>query len=521
MRSAERRKKNLTRVGGCGTIPTALAVQKANDKIETDGPAVKIRILPLIFFFSLNPVVTTAAMDRLVLISPHPDGVQNEFEAAFRSHYVRLTGREIVLEWLDVGGGTSSILRYIKSEFRRAPAGVGIDIFFGGGMDPFMELADMGLFSAHRLPDALLNRLPRKIGGVPLYDPGYRWYGATLAGFGIVFNRAVLELLDLPLPRTWADLGDPRLFSWVGSGDPRSSGSVHMAYELILQAYGWERGWEVITTLGANVRNFASGGAQAPKDVAAGEVAYGLSIDFYAWAQVSQVGAEYIGFTMPDNLTIVNPDGMAILKGAPNPHAARIFVEFVMSDAGQKLWFLKKGVPGGPVETALNRFTVLPDLYLRYPDEAAVSLNPFEWTSDLVYDSERASARWRVLNDLIGAMVIDSHEQLQGAWKTAIEQGMTPGIVRRLSAVPLSEEACIRLGARWRDSELRNKTLASWTRFARDKYGDAPPPVQTRLLDWVTLLFPLGLAVAMVFHLSNVSPLTVLRAASFSRRRAS
>jgi hypothetical protein len=148
-------------------------------------------------------------------------------------------------------------------------------------------------------------------------------------------------------------------------------------------------------------------------------------------------------------------------------------------------------------------------------------LNPFEWTSDLVYDSERASARWRVLNDLIGAMVIDSHEQLQGAWKTAIEQGMTPGIVRRLSAVPLSEEACIRLGARWRDSELRNKTLASWTRFARDKYGDAPPPVQTRLLDWVTLLFPLGLAVAMVFHLSNVSPLTVLRAASFSRRRAS
>lgn len=481
----------------------------------------KIRILTLIFFCTLNPVITTAATDRLVLISPHPDGVQNEFEAAFRSHYARLTGREIVLEWLDVGGGTSSILRYIKSEFNRAPAGVGIDIFFGGGMDPFMELADMGLFSAHCLPDELMDRLPRRIGGVPLYDPGCRWYGATLAGFGIVFNRAVLELLDLPLPRTWADLGDPGLFSWVGSGDPRSSGSVHMAYELILQAYGWERGWEVITTLGANVRNFASGGAQAPKDVAAGEVAYGLSIDFYAWAQVSQVGADNIGFTMPDNLTIVNPDGLAILKGAPNLHAARIFVEFVMSDAGQKLWFLKKGIPGGPAETALNRFTVLPDLYRRYTNEAAVSLNPFEWTSDLVYDSEMASARWRVLNDLIGAMVIDSHEQLRGAWKTAIGQGITPGVVRRLSAVPVSEEACVRLGARWRDSELRNKTLASWTEFARDKYGEAPQPFQTRLLDWVTLLFPLGLAVAMVLHLSNVSPRKVLRGSSFSRRRAS
>ena len=471
----------------------------------------KFRILPLICLCALNPVSTPAVTDRLVLISPHPDGVQNEFETAFKSHYSRLTGREIILEWLDVGGGTSSILRYIKSEFNRAPGGIGIDIFFGGGMDPFMELADMGLCSAHRLPDDLLDRLPQKIGGVPLYDPDFRWYGATLAGFGIVYNRAVLKLVNLPVPRTWADLGDPRLFSWVGSGDPRSSGSVHMAYELMLQAYGWERGWEVITTLGANVRNFAFGGSQAPKDVAAGEVAYSLSIDFYAWAQVSQVGEEYIGFTMPDNLTIVNPDGVAILKGAPNLTAARKFVEFVMSNAGQKIWFLKKGVSGGPVETALNRFTVLPDLYRRYSEEAAVSLNPFEWTSDLVYDSEKASARWRVLNDLIGVMLIDSHLQLQNAWKMAIREGITPERVRRLSAVPVSEEACARLGARWRDSELRNKTLASWTDFARNKYGHTHSPFQTHLLDWLTLLFPLGLAGAIVLYLGKISPRTLRR----------
>ena len=465
----------------------------------------KLRIPALFCFCMLIPVATPAATDRLVLISPHPDGVQNEFETAFKSHYFGLTGREVVLEWLDVGGGTSSILRYVKSEFRRAPDGIGIDVFFGGGMDPFMEIADMGLCSAHRLPEALLDRLPRRIGGIPLYDPDYRWYGATLAGFGIVYNRAVLDLVNLPAPRTWADLGDPKLFSWVGSGDPRSSGSVHMAYELILQAYGWERGWEVITTLGANVRNFTSGGSQAPKDVAAGEVAYGLSIDFYAWAQASQVGEDYIGFTMPDNLTIVNPDGVAILKGASNLRAARSFVEFVMSDSGQKLWFLKKGVSGGPLETALNRFTVLPDLYRRNRGKAAVALNPFEWTSDLVYDSEKASTRWRVLNDLIGVMVIDSHQQLQDAWEKAITDGITPERVRRIAKVPVSEEGCGRLGARWRDAELRNRTLASWTEFARNKYGVSQPPFRRRLLDRLTLLFPLGLAGAMVIYLAKTS----------------
>jgi ABC-type Fe3+ transport system substrate-binding protein len=445
-----------------------------------------------------------AGADQLVLMSPHPDGVQNEFEAAFIRHYREQTGKAVSLEWLDPGGGTSTLLRYIKSEFRRSPDGIGIDVFFGGGLDPYMELAEMGLFAAHRIPQEVLARLPARIGGVPLHDADYRWYGATLAGFGIVYNKRVLDILNLPVPESWADLGDPALYSWVGSGDPRSSGSVHMAYELILQAYGWERGWEVITSLGANVRNFASGGSQAPKDVAVGEVAYGLSIDFYAWAQMARVGREFIGFTMPDNLTIVNPDGMAILKGAPNPSVAATFVDFVMSDAGQKLWFLRKGAPGGPTRTQLNRFTVLPDLYGRFREDAAVDLNPFTWQSDLVYDSERASARWSVLNDLIGAMVIDSHLPLQRAWRDLSGDGLTQAELRRLSAVPVSEAACQTLGRRWRDPELRSRTQAEWTAFVRRKYGEYRRPMALRVLNAFTLLFPLGIAGAMVVYLWRV-----------------
>ena len=456
----------------------------------------------LLALFTLYPV--RAAGDRLVLMSPHPDGVQNEFEAAFKRHYRQETGREVSVEWLDIGG-TSAILRYIKSEFRRMPGGIEIDLFFGGGIDPYMELVELGLCTPYRLPDELIGRLPKVIGGVPLYDPEFRWYGATLSGFGIVYNRKVLEMLDLPVPETWADLGDPKLFSWVGSGDPRGSGSVHMAYELILQAYGWERGWDVITTLGANVRNFGSGGAQAPKDVAVGEVAYGLSIDFYAWAQVARVGKAYVGFTMPDNLTIVNPDGLAILKGAPNLEVAQAFVQFVMSDAGQKLWFLKKGAPGGPVATQLNRFTVLPDLYDRFLQDAAVTLNPFQWSSTLVYNSKVGSARWSVLNDLVGVLVIDSHARLRQAWKRAMEGGVTPEEIRRLSAPPISEAACLRLGGQWRDAELRSRTLADWTAFARKKYGEPHRSPTLWALDLLTIGFPVGIAGAMVCHLLGIS----------------
>ncbi|MDP6777515.1 MAG: extracellular solute-binding protein, partial [Candidatus Latescibacteria bacterium] len=242
------------------------------------------------------------------------------------------------------------------------------------------------------------------------------------------------------------------------------------------------------------------GGAQAPKDVAMGEVAYGLSIDFYAWAQVAEVGEAFVGFTMPDNLTIVNPDALAIVKGAPNPDVARAFVRFAMSEPGQKLWFLKQGAPGGPVKSQLNRFTVIPDLYTRHRETAAVALNPFDWTSDLVYDSDLGSTRRSVLNDLIGVLIIDSHNQLQLAWERARAGGVTQEEVRRLSAVPITLEECLKLASSWRDAALRNRRLAEWTAFTRDKYGDPEEHPATRVLDFLTLFFPFGIAGAMVLY---------------------
>ena len=443
----------------------------------------------------------THAQDKLVLVSPHSDEIQNEFSGAFEAFYETTTGRNVSLEWLDVGGGTSSILRYIKGEFGRTPEGIQIDLFFGGGLDPYTELAEGGILQPYRLPDEILSAIAPTIGGIPVYDPAFRWYGATLAGFGIVYNKRVLEMLDFRVPRSWEELGDPRYATWVGSGDPRFSGSVHMAYELILQAYGWERGWDVITTMGANVRNFSSSGSQAPKDVAVGEVAFGLAIDFYAWAQVAEVGEQFVGFTMPDNMTIVNPDGLGILKGAPNLEVARAFVSFVMSERGQKLWFLKKGADGGPVQRQLNRFTVLPGLYGRHREDAAVTMNPFEWRSDLVYDSAKASARWSILNDVIGAFVIDSHDRLRYAWGKAQEGGLTPDEVRELSVMPLSEKAALELGTVWRkDQQLRVEKLAEWTSFAREKYGE-PDDTLATLFDWLTFAFPAGIAVGTVFML--------------------
>ncbi len=414
---------------------------------------------------------SVSAQDRLVIVSPHWEGIRYEFSRGFEAFYREESGRGVELEWMDVGG-TSEIIRFIKSEFTGKPEGIGIDMMFGGGSDPFVELAHLGLLAPYRLPDDQLDELPVEAGGYPIYDAGHRWYGATMAGFGIMYNKRVAQLLELPVPETWEDLADPGLYSWVGAADPRKSGSAHVPFEIILQVYGWERGWRIITALGANARGFANSGSQVPKDVTSGEVAYGMAIDFYAWAQINAVGPEMIGYTMPDNLTILNPDGISILKGAPNMTVAQSFLRYVLSEAGQRLWMQKPGTPGGPEQFQLNRFTVLPRLYQRIdPAHTSVTFNPFAWKSSFVYDAEKGAARRHIVDDMIGVFVIDAHAALQRTWRRAIERGEVERLLPALGAVPVKEEESLVLGDRWRDQAFRNRTLLSWSRLAAEKYG--------------------------------------------------
>ena len=408
---------------------------------------------------------------KLVIISPHWEGIRVEFARAFSEWTMRQFGYECDCEWLDVGG-TSDAIRYVRSEFSRSPAGIGIDIFFGGGIDPYMQFTREGLLSPCPVPDEILAPIPRTFAGIEVYDAEHRWFGAALSGFGIVYNKKVCRILGVPEPATWSDLARPEYFTWVGSGDPRSSGSIHMAYEIIVQAYGWEQGWANIVKMCGNTRNFSRAAAEVPKDTAMGEIACGTAIDVYGWRQVAEVGTSRMGFRLPEGVTVINPDGIGVLKGAPNKEVAEKFVEFVMSEAGQKLWMLKKGAPGGPKQFELDRMPVIPGLAARYGDQAAISYDPYKWKSGFTYDPEKGSLRWNILNDLLGAVLIDTHIELAAAWKAV--KGLPPDneLVRELLKPPVSEEELLKLAAgQWKDAEFCARTRARWANEAKLRYA--------------------------------------------------
>jgi ABC-type thiamine transport system substrate-binding protein len=173
-------------------------------------------------------------------------------------------------------------------------------------------------------------------------------------------------------------------------------------------------------------------------------------------------------------VTVLNPDGIAILKGAPNLSAAELFVEFVMSGAGQRLLMAPIGAPGGPRQFRIARMAVMPAVYDEMGSQTLVQVNPFKMRAAIRYDSAKAAVRWKLLNDLIGALIVENHEPLKDAWRAVAECDATTraALTRKLAAMPLTEEEALDLARqKWKDPVARNRTLLEWSAFAREKYA--------------------------------------------------
>lgn len=415
---------------------------------------------------------TSASMAaEVVVLSPHSADIRRESGRAFSEWHRARYGVGVEVRWRDCGGGTSQILRFIRSEYAARPAGIGVDVLYGGGVDPFLELKASKLLQAWSPPASALQGVPGAIGGVPMYDPDRTWFGAALSGFGILSNRRVCSLLGLEEPDDWTDLADPRFGGWVGLADPRQSGTALAAFEIILQAYGFERGWGIIAAICGNTRSFFHTAAMPPKECAVGEVACAMSVDIYGWSSVARLGAQNMTFILPEGLTVINPDGIAILSGAPHPDLASRFLEFVLSRPGQLLWMLPRGAPGGARDADINRMSVMPDLYGELAGVTPVRVNPFRQRHDLIYDPAKGTARREILAGLLGAVFIDLHPLVRRAWVAIQESPRRADLEREFCDPMVAEGELFRLAtADWRDRGARQVLINRWQREAGTRW---------------------------------------------------
>jgi ABC-type Fe3+ transport system substrate-binding protein len=416
------------------------------------------------------------AQDELVVISPHPDEVKDETARAFTAWHQQHYGKPVTIRWREAGGGTNQINRYLLAEFK-SNASPGLDVLYGGGIDPFITMEQANLLTPYDPPADILAAIPAQLNGTNIIDPKHEWFGTALSGFGILTNQRVREAAGLPEVHTWSDLTDPRLQGWISASDPRASGSALVIYEIILQAYGWDKGWAVLTEMSGNIRNFLSSAAASVVEVGAGDAAYGVAIDQYGQAQVAYYGKENVTFTLPEGQTVITPDCVAILKNAPHLELAQHFVEFVLSRDGQLLWMAPRGAPGGAVKYRINRMSVLPALYTELPD-SPITTNPFALHSNFAYSGALSAKRHAILAPLIAAYMIDTHDWLVKAWEAVnspaahkLAEDGQGRLTAQLTAPPMSLDELLRISdTDWKDPVKRSALINQWQEQAIARY---------------------------------------------------
>lgn len=412
--------------------------------------------------------------------------LRSEFTAAFERHWTRDLKREWTPLVASAYGNGKVIVpkeagakltpeQEARKAFLDSKIGIRIDLFFGGGSFDFEQQARAGTLVSsdgkHGLGPLMARHadwftddaIPQSTGGEPFYDREQRWVGNCLSTMGIVFNRDVLKRLGIGNePSQWADLADPRYAGQIALSDPNKSGTVTKALEQIIQqqmqlaieevraewrkdprAYrggerevtekgvsiGWERGMQLIQKICANARYFTDAATKIPLEVAQGDAAAGMCIDFYGRSFEEQLrkpdGSTRVGFIAPKGGSSFGVDPVGMLRGAPEPAVAEAFMEFVLSDEGQKLWNYRVGSKGGPVQDALRRLPVRRDFYTdanraQMTDAAA---QPFEDAKAFTYHPEWTASLFNVIRFVVKVMCIDVHDEQKRAWRLLRQYG--------------------------------------------------------------------------------------------------
>jgi iron(III) transport system substrate-binding protein len=385
--------------------------------------------------------------------------LEGEYATAFENHWTRRLRRPWGIE-IQAGfqngrlpADAPPVVREARATFLQSDVSCGIDVFFGGGtydLDKQAEagrIVDSGLRQLHPewFTDAVI---PRQFGGEDYWHADGLWFGTVLSSYGILFNRDSLRRLGFTRePTGWSDLADPRFEREIGLADPTKSGSVAKAFENILQQQmqrrlgvatgpdaearavreGWRDGLRTIQLIGANARYFTDSSQKPPIDVAAGNCAAGLCIDFYGRQQQEAVrrrdASDRVGYVSPPGGSVNSVDPIALLRGAPHRNVAVQFIEYALSLEGQKLWNFKPGTPGGPQRFVLRRMPVRRDFYAHAEWKAWRSDpedNPFNDPDPLIYRARWTGDIFREMAFVIRVMCQDTHGELASAWRAII-----------------------------------------------------------------------------------------------------
>lgn len=155
--------------------------------------------------------------------------------------------------------------------------------------------------------------------------PHREWVTTRFNLFVAAYNTSLVKKEELP--KAWADLAHPR---WKGRLGIEAYD--HDWFASVVSGLGEAPGLklfrEIVAANGISVRK---GHTLLSNLVVSGEIPLALTVYYYRPVQLKGKGAPIDWFTLEP--TVARPNGVAIARRAPRPHAAVLFYDFMLNHA--------------------------------------------------------------------------------------------------------------------------------------------------------------------------------------------
>jgi len=202
-------------------------------------------------------------------------------------------------------------------------------VWHGGPADGFGVARLGGLLDLYLSPTR--NMIPKKY-----QDTDGYWSGVYVGALGFCSNTNVLKTLGLKVPKSWADLLNPKLKGQILSAHPATSGTAFTTFWTQVSRLGsQDAALAYMKELNKNVLYYSKSGVAPVAVTGRGEVAVGIVFSHDCVAGKELGNPVVVSF--PSEGTGFEIGGVALIKGAKNPDAAKAYIDFALSAEAQNL----------------------------------------------------------------------------------------------------------------------------------------------------------------------------------------
>jgi len=243
------------------------------------------------------------------------------------------------------------------------------DVWTGGPNDSHISGRIQGVIEAYKSPTRNMLKAQFK-------DADGFWTGIYMGALGFCSNTNELKRLGLKAPTSWNDLLNAKYKGNFMMAHPGTSGTAYTAlWSQVLRLGSEDAAINYMKELNKNVLSYTRSGAGPTGPLGRGEVATGLVFSHDCTAAILRGNPLVVSF--PKEGTGFEIGGIALVKGAKNPDAAKAYIDFALSAEAQNI---------GPAKA--ESFQILTNPNARY-DRRMINLKK---VTLLNYEAEAAGA---------------------------------------------------------------------------------------------------------------------------------